>query len=308
MTTRSSFVRSQVGLAAFLLALGASAPAAAQTTAVQGEEVEAVEEEEQDASRWSGMVQFDFTNAYFFNGILNERADFIWQPWAELYLNLFSSDDGFIRDVSLGFGVWNSVHENHTGADRGPRALYETDWYPMLTIGLPADVSFTTYYYWYTSPNGAFSTVEELDLFFEWDDSEILKDVPLAPFNPSINWAIETDGASDGQDAGTGVQMAIAPTLYEFDNEDFPLAITAPFELGLSVHDYYQDEDGDDDTYGYLQYGIAAKLPLAFLDASWGDFYVGFSAVGLNLGNSLANINHGDHNYGVVMGSLGVEF
>src|SRR4030095_15397945 len=84
MTIRSSLVCSKVGLAVFLLAFGAWAPASAQTTAVV---VEKEEVEEEDASRWSGAIQFDFTNAYFFRGYLNERADFIWQPWAELYLN-----------------------------------------------------------------------------------------------------------------------------------------------------------------------------------------------------------------------------
>jgi len=307
MAIRSSLVGSKVGLAACLLAFGAWAPASAQQTST-AVVVEEEEVEEEDTSRWSGMVQFDFTNAYFFNGIMNERADFIWQPWAELYLNLFSSDEGFIRDVSVGFGVWNSVHDNHTNASSSPRALYETDWYPMLMVEMPAGVNFTTYYYWYTSPNGAFDTVEELDLFFNWDDSEILKGVPLAPFNPSINFAIETDRHSDAHESGAGVQMAIAPTLFTLDNEDFPLTITAPVELGLSVKDYYQDETGDNDTYGYLQYGLAATLPLAFLDASWGDVYVGLSGQGINLGNSTASFNHGDHNYGIVMGSLGVEF
>lgn len=308
MTTRSSFVRSQVGLAAFLLALGATAPAAAQTTTAVVVEEEEVEEE--DASRWSGAVQFDFTNAYYFRGYLNERADFIWQPWAELYLSLFSSDDGFIRDVTVGFGVWNSVHENKTFAEHSPEALYETDWYPMVAIGLPGDVTFTTYYYWYTSPNGAFDTVQEVDFRFDWDDTEFSKDLPLAPFNPWINWAVETDRSSNPNtgDQGAGVQMGFEPLLFEFDNEDFPLAFTAPIELGLSIDDYYTNENGSNRGFGYISYGVAANLPLAFLDASWGDVSVGFSAEGLHLDHELANINHGDDNYGVVMGSLGFEF
>jgi len=306
MTTRSSFVRSQVGLAAFLLALGATAPAAAQTTTAVVEE----EVEEGDASRWSGAVQFDFTNAYYFRGYLNERADFIWQPWAELYLNLFSSDDGFIRDVTVGFGVWNSVHENKTFATHSPEALYETDWYPMVAVGLPGDVTFTTYYYWYTSPNGAFDTVQEVDFRFDWDDTEFTKDLPLAPFNPYINWAVETDRTSNVNNGspGAGLQMGFEPLLFELDNEDFPLAFTAPVELGLSVDDYYTSPGGQNKAFGYISYGVAANLPLAFLDASWGDVSVGVSGKGMHFDHVLANINHGDDNYGVVMGSLGVEF
>jgi hypothetical protein len=307
MTTRSSFVLSQVGLAALLLALAVSAPAAAQTTVVV-EETEV--EEEEDASRWSGAVQFDFTNAYYFRGYLNERADFIWQPWAELYLNLFSSDDAFIRDVTVGFGVWNSVHENKTFADRSPEALYETDWYPMVAIGLPGDVTFTTYYYWYTSPNGAFDTVQELDLRLDWDDTEFSKDLPLAPFNPYINFAIETDRTSNVNNSseGVGVQLGFEPLLFELDNDDFPLALTAPVELGLSVDDYYSTPGGQNKGFGYISYGVAASLPLAFLDSSWGDVSLGLSGKGMHFDHVLAQINHGDDNYGVMMGSIGVEF
>jgi len=303
----SKTVRASICLASMLATLPAWHARAQEVTVVE-EEVEE-EEEEGAGSRWSGMVQFDFTNAYYFRGMLNERADFIWQPWAELYLNLFGSDDGFIRDVTVGFGVWNSVHENKTLADRSPSALYETDWYPMVAIGLPGDVTFTTYYYWYTSPNGAFDTVQEVDFRFDWDDTEASKDIPvLAPFAPWINFAVETDRSSNGNDRGAGVQFGVEPTLFEVDSEDFPLALSAPLEIGLSLGDYYENDDGSDETFGYFSYGIAANLPLAFLDSSWGEFFVGVSAKGMHFGDSMAELNHNDSNYGVVMGSIGVEF
>ena len=102
--------------------------------------------------------------------------------------------------------------------------------------------------------------------------------------------------------------MGFEPLLYELDNKDFPLAFTAPIELGLSIDDYYTNENGSNEAFGYISYGVAATLPLAFLDSSWGDVSLGFSAKGLHLDNELANINHNDDNYGVVMGSLGFEF
>jgi hypothetical protein len=60
--------------------------------------------EEESGSRISGIVQLDFTNAYFFRGILNSRSAFIFQPWAELYFTLYSSEEGLIRDVTVGMG------------------------------------------------------------------------------------------------------------------------------------------------------------------------------------------------------------
>lgn len=271
------------------------------------QEVTEVEEEttEEDASRWSGTVQFDFTNAYFFRGLLNERSDFIWQPWAELYLNLYSSDEGLIRDVSVGIGVWNSVHEDKTLAEHSPKALYETDWYPIVSVGLPQGLTWTTYYYFYTSPSGAFDTVQEVDFRVDWDDSEVLKAFPLAPW---MNWAVETDRTSNGEDKGVGLEMGVEPTLFTFDSKEYPLALSAPVEIGLSVTDYYENDDGANEVFGYITYGLALNLPLEFLHPSWGHVSVGFSAKGLHLGNSLAEVNGGDDNYGIVMGSIGVEF
>jgi len=261
--------------------------------------------EEEDASRWSGAMQFDFTNAYFFRGILNERSDFIFQPWAELYLNLFASDDFPINDLTIGMGVWNSIHHDKTLAENSPSTFYETDWYPMISLGLPWDLSLTTTYYFYLSPNGAFDQVQELNFELAWDDSETLGRFAVAPW---INFATETYNTSLGEDEGSGVQMGIEPTLFELDNDDFPLALTFPLEIGLSIVDYYEGDDGSDETFGYFNWGATATLPLAFIDKSFGAWSFILSGKGFYFGDTLAEVNGDDDLYGVVMGSLGVEF
>ena len=67
-----------------------------------------------------------------------------------------------------------------------------------------------------------------------------------------------------------GVQMGIEPTLFELDNDDFPLALSAPQELGLSINDYYENDDDSDETFGYFTTGLTGTLPLPFIDASFG--------------------------------------
>jgi hypothetical protein len=286
-----------------LLALAPLAPAAAQDEVTEVAVAE-VEEEEADASRWSGVLQVDFTNAYFFRGMLNERADTIVQPWGELYLNLFGSDEGLIRDVTVGVGSWSSIHDDKTGYEHSPSNYYELDLYPMLSIGLPGGVTWTTTYYWYISPNGAFDTVEELNFKLEWDDSEYLP-FALAPW---INWAVETDRSSNGNDRGAGVQMGLEPTLFELDHKDFPLAISAPQEIGLSINDYYENDDGSDETFGYFSTGITNTLPLPFIDKSFGAWSLILSGKLYAFGDSMEELNKGDSTFGVVMGSVGVEF
>jgi len=307
MQANRTTVRSLTLLTA-LLGLSPAAPAAAaddDSAQVTEVAVAEVEEPEADASRWSGTLQSDFTNAYFFRGIKNERNSFIWQPWAELFLNLYSSDDGLLRDASVGMGVWNSVHEDKTAAEHSPEALYETDWYPMLSLGFAGGVTLDTYYYFYTSPNGAWDTVQELNFKLSWDDSDYLKAFPLQPW---INFAVETDRTSMGNDKGVGIQMGIEPTIFELDNKSVPVTLSTPIELGLSATDYYEGDDGNSPTFGYLSYGLTATMPLKFIDPSWGKISWILSAKGLYLENTLAEVNNNDDNYGVVMSSLSFEF
>jgi hypothetical protein len=307
MRTRNRSSAPAATLLAVTVAMGLSAPAHAEETGSE-EEAEAAaeaEEEEEDASPLSGMVQVDFTNAYFFRGMYNERASFIAQPWLELYLSLYSSDTGPIRDFTVGAGVWNSVHSEDTGADENPRSLYETDYYPLISIEFPYAVTLTTYYYWYTSPNGAFSTVEELNFRVDWDDSEVMERFPLAPW---MNLAIETKRTSFGNNKGVGLQMGVEPTLREFEHDRYPVSLTAPVEMGLSIDNYYEDEKHGDDVFGYLSWGLAASVPLAFMPEGFGDWSASLSAKGFFFGDSLESANDGDPLYPVFTQSWTVEF
>jgi hypothetical protein len=270
---------------------------------------EAAGEDPEDASRFSAAFQIDFTNAYFFRGIQNERDGFIAQPWGELYFNLFSAEQGLIRDVTIGGGVWNSWHSEKTGRDHSPGPLYETDWYPIFSVGFENDITFTFVYYWYSSPNGAFDTVEELNLKLEWDDSETLGRWALQPW---INLAMETHLTSFGPDKGEGVQLGIEPTLWELENDTYPLSLTIPAELGLAIDDYYEEEDEEGGTsenaFGYASVGLLASLPITAIPESFGAWTVSAGGELFFLSDTLEEVNRGDHVYPVVTASLGVEF
>ena len=149
------------------------------------------------------------------------------QPWAEVYFNLFSAEDGFIRDVTFGGGLWTSFQSERTLATEDPQWFYEADYYPLLTIGFAGGVSLTTIYYWYDSPNGAWDdAVQELNFKLAWDDSEALGRWSMKPW---VNLAIETHihlvrlAGLRGQ----GVQLGIGPTLYAAEDESFTLTVPA---------------------------------------------------------------------------------
>jgi hypothetical protein len=292
------------------LALGLSAPAWAQTEPAETDkgapsEAAEAEAEEEESDFFSGIAQVDFTNRYYFNGILNEDHGLIAQPWGELYFTLFSSDDGLIREAGVGGGVWSTFHSQETLAENGPHSLYETDWYPLVWLTFPQNITLTTYYYFYTSPNGAFDTVQELNFELAWDDSETLGKWSMKPW---INFAIETDRTSFGDEEGSAVQMGIEPTLYTFENDDLPVTLTAPVELGLAIDEYYEEEDGDEDTYQYLTFGLTATAELAFLPDSAGTWKFAVSGKAIHVGDTLEEFNGKGEWDGIWVASLIWEF
>lgn len=275
-------------LIAVALALGLSAPAVAQ---------------DEPEDRFSGTFQLDWTNAYFFRGILNEREGIILQPWAELYYSLYSSEDGFLRDVSVGGGIWTTWHSERTLATEDPQWFYEADYYPIVSLGFAGGVSLTGIYYFYTSPNGAFTTVQELNLKLAWDDSEAFGAWSMQPW---INVAYETENSSLGPARGTGIQLGVAPTLYATESESFTL--TAPVEVGLSAEDYYEDSGGENHFFGYTSVGLSASIPLTFMPEGAGDWSLGLTAKYFFFEHLLEEVNRGRSTYPVGTMSLGVAF
>jgi hypothetical protein len=246
-------------------------------------------------SRFSGIAQLDLTNAYYFRGILNENHGFIAQPWGEVYANLYSSEDGFVRDVTLGAGVWLSIHSKKTLALNDPHSIYEADYYPLVSIDLAGGFNLLTTYYFYDSPNGAWDeAVQELNFKLSYDDSESTK------LSPWINIAVETFSSSSGNTSGTGIQFGVAPTFYE--NDIFSLSGSA--EIGVTTGHYYDvpGYDGDESGFGYANLGLGVGVPLGdVLAANLGFKYFFF-------GDETQFANGGHDGHGVVVGSISASF
>jgi hypothetical protein len=275
-------------LCASLLALSLAAPAVAQDEATD---------------RFSGIFQLDVTNAYFFRGILQEREGVILQPWAELYLSVYSSEDGFLRDVTIGAGAWNSFHSERTLNRDQNQWWYELDVYPLISLGFAGGVNLLTVYYFYTSPNDAFTTAQEANFKLSWDDREAFGAWSMQPW---VNLAWETVNTAFGPQEGYGLQAGIAPTLYAAEDESFTL--TAPAEVGLSLEDYYEGSNGENHGFGYANVGLAASIPLTFVPESAGAWSLGLSGKYYFFGHILENANRGRGSYPVGMASLSVEF
>ena len=312
-------VTERVSVAAVMLLCAGATPAGAAEMAPRsyGEQADTLGTPEPEAEvkgpnrgRVSFTVNNDFTTAYFFRGILQERNGFISEPSAEMSINLFKGD-GPLTSVDVGMGIWFSFHSNKTGASgSGPSNLYETDYYPSLSLGWSPGLTTSLTYLVYTSPNGAFSTVQQLDLGLAYDDSELLGSFA---FGPTATFSFELDNTSFGDKEGGYMEFAGAPgvdlSLPGDDEAKYPVTLSFPLAVGLSLYDYYESvEPTHNQTFGFFSFGANAGVPLAFIPQDFGAWHVSAGINVLVLSQTLKQVNDGDNPWPIGTLSIGMEY
>lgn len=257
-----------------------------------------------EPSRFHFSLGADYTTAYFNRGYNVEDSGWIVQPFADLSLDVIRLDDA---TISITMGTWNSFQGEATDAgtsDRFTKYWYECDLY--AGVGLTAGHwDFQARYYAYTSPSDAFETIEEIYLSGAFDDSELLGAWAL---QPSAIVAIEVgDVANDGEGTGSYLQLGVAPG-FAFDAGSVTdVAVSFPASVGLSLHDYYEGPDGENDVFGYASVGVTVGVPLP-IDKSWGQWTLRAGVQGLYLGGVTSEVNDGNHFEVIGTAGVTVEF
>jgi hypothetical protein len=267
-------------------------------------EVQKPEPSGPNTGRISVSAGVDFTTAYFFRGYNQEDQGFIMQPYANLYAKLLAEED---LTLNAYVGTWNSLHSEHTGANPGggPDAWYESDFLAGVDV-ISGAFTLGLVYTAYTYPNGAFETVQEVGAKLTWDDSQVMEDRIGFALKPYVAVYAET-GDGNGSEDWYG-EVGINPGVYTF-NEDgrYPVALTVPISVGVSLKDYYFDEDGDEDFFGFLSVGVTGSVPLPFIPSDFGSWNLVGNVTYLYLGSEgLQAINH-DEDYEII-GKLGIAF
>jgi hypothetical protein len=241
-----------------------------------------------------GAFGVDFTTQYFFRGLQQENQGIIAQPWIELGYALYEADgEHGLRDLGLTFGLWNSLHDGPTGGTGG--IWYESDFHVGLDAHAGERWTFGATYTAYHSPNGSFSTVEEIAFAAGFDDRELLVAGLDSGLQPSVVVAFETDGERDGG-TGNGIyaQLGIEPSFAIGNLGQLELTLALPVTLGTSLGDYYEDATGDDDFFGFLDVGAVVSSALPFLPARMGPWTAELGLHWLLLGDSNEQKNNGD--------------
>jgi hypothetical protein len=252
-------------------------------------------------------IGVDWTTHYFFRGILQEDQDYIIQPYGDVTFKL-REGQGALTNLGLTFGLWNSLHGGPTGVDGAasadPKIWYEADFYTKLSATVLEDFTAALIYTAYMSPNDRFATYEEVALSLGYNDSKLLGPFAL---NPSVLIAFETDGQADaGRSEGIYLQLGVTPGYTVNAKGAYPISLTLPLVLGLSLSDYYEriGMGGGDDTFGYFSGGAAASVPLRFMPSAYGSWQARAGLSVLVLGDNLEAANNGEDTE--VIGTVGL--
>ena len=232
----------------------------------------------------------DASTAYYYNGIPQQNKGVVTWPWTEMGIQ-------FCEAIGVTFGTWNSLHDN--GSSSNP--WYESDFSAGTSISAPGlPVEFGVTYVYRYHPNGGDFFSEELQFSLRLDDSEIIGDaIGLENgLSPYVQISQEIDGGSDTLGDGTNpghrgtlLLVGVEPGVTAMRESDYPVNLSLPVTLGLNLDDYYETSGPDDDEdFGFVDVGLVADFPLAFIPAEYGNWSAAAAFHVLFLGDSARQI------------------
>ncbi|MEO8043400.1 MAG: hypothetical protein ABI674_00715 [Spartobacteria bacterium] len=289
-----------------------TAPAASSSKAVVEDAKKA--EEEAKKSWVSGEVGIALTNAYIFNGLIQDKDTIIAQPYVTLNFMLYEGE-GFLSDASFTLPFWASIHDiNRPRPVNGSSSLkdwYELDISPGFSFTFAKNWSFTISDYIYTSPGDYFDTSHNLSLALEYDDSDLLGAFALHPhfyFQQELTshaGLAYKNGIAYASDAPKGqyYEFGIAPGHTFAEKATYPVSISFPTSAGFGSSGFFGQG------FGYFSTGAEVSIPLAFIPESYGSWTTSVSGRYYRLGSTAAfYTNSGDPDQGVFSWTLGTEF
>lgn len=233
--------------------------------------------EPEEPSRFHALVNLEFSDHYITpRGLDVENQGVVFQPLVLLFLNLYSSKDAFLSDVTLTTGVWNSWHTRKSGAT--PRQWNEIDPIVGLTFKLAKDLQFDAFYTAFNSQTNSYDTSTNLDLKLTYHD-HLFKGFTINPYVEyfdEISKKATVAFNSDTSDTSFYFALGIDPT-YNFTA--VPLRLEFPTFVNIVENSFYQRFDGTDGGSGVAVFSTEIKgtVPLKFIPKSYGNwsFYAG---------------------------------
>lgn len=248
-----------------------------------------------------GRLGLGVPSQYFFRGIRQTASGLIVQPWLELGYDAFDADEG-LQDLRIVVGQWNTLTNGLAGIGSGLGAWYESQFYVGLEATVDTHLHLGARYSTYTFPNGYAlvnygigGPIQELSFFGSYDDRGVFFDD--FSLNPNATIAFELDNARDGGgNEGVYLELGIAPRFEVGKIGESDVTLTLPAKVGLSLNDYYERPTigGNDEFFGFLQFGAVASMPLNYLPARLGPVRGDIGLHVIVLGDNNKDRNGGD--------------
>ncbi len=263
-----------------------------------------------------GLINLELSDHYITpRGLDVENQGLIFQPLVLIFWDLYSSKTGFLNDVTLTTGVWNSWHTHASGADKGE--WNEIDPTVGLTFKFAKDFQFDAFYTAFKSQTNSYETSTNLDLKLTYHD-HFMGDFSI---NPYVEWFKEI-----AEKATVAFDYSKAPESYYFSigidptysSKACPVKVELPTFINLVDNGFYQKFDGSHGGSGLAVFSTELKvsMPLNFIPKGYGSWtiYAGYqyyhlSNTGLLDGNvALGATSERLHNIGQVHGGLTIFF
>ena len=214
-------------------------------------------------SRISGLLQIDVSDHYITpRGLTVENQGVVVQPLLLLFFDLYDGE-GFLTDVTLTLGVWNSIHSEKSGAD--PGHWNEIDPIAGLSFGLGKKFRLDATWTAFESMTDSYDTPNNLE--FKLTYSDALTDT--FSINPYVSYWRELNNKTT---------FATSPSSYYYTagiNPTFsPKNIPVRFELPISVMFPATDFYGESSTVGLWSAGLKVSTPLTFISPEFGKWFL----------------------------------
>jgi len=231
-------------------------------------------------------VEAAVTNAYFYRGIAQENQGTIVQTAASGRLRPFDDPNArVLNTIDLEVGLFASNHINGPSREAatgigGAERWWEFRWYGGATIGLFERLALSAFYENRSAPSNAYRDVHQVNFKAAFDDYDRQLDFAL---NPYVLLSMELDNLTGGSRTesdfgnlrpgdnrfGTGVylELGIEPAFELIElRPNRPLILKTPVRVGLSVSDYFEDDSGEDEMFGFASLGLNFEHKLASID------------------------------------------
>ena len=265
---------------------------------------------------WSFAAGIDVLSAYYHRGQLQEDKGGIIQPFGTVAYSFGDIADWKVtpfinvnssyhfesnREAGTGFG------HSHGGAGSEATILNDTnDFYEVKAMaGIVAEkgkLSLEVDYIYYTSPNDSFQTIQEAGFRVGYDFFKTKNADNRFSLKPYADIFVELDDMNGDENAFA--EIGVVPSIIVGDTRK--LGISFPVAFGVSLDDYYSDEQGDEHTLGYVSAAARFSVPLT-QSSQKGTWYLNWRVEYLYLdAPNLRLANGGEHDE--VIFAAGISF